>query len=54
MPSPLGAPHGCFAKGQTDKPITQANQGEVPEKGRISKNIRLRKSVFCRQRLWRE
>jgi hypothetical protein len=29
IPSPLGAPQGCFAKGQTDTPIKHLNQGEV-------------------------
>jgi len=29
MPLPLGAPQGCFAKGQTDTPINRLALGEV-------------------------
>jgi len=28
MPSPFGAPQGCFAKGQTDTPINRHYRGE--------------------------
>ena len=40
MSSPFGAPQGCCAKGQTDTPINRPNRGDVPEKGRIRKNIK--------------
>jgi len=31
IPSPVGAPQGCYAKGQADMPIAQPNQGEVTQ-----------------------
>jgi len=50
MPSPrMGAPQGCFAKGQTVPPINRHNQGEGSHDGTHRKDrfhLHLKSTVY--------